>query len=80
MFLIHLFEHGLGHCRQVFEVFAQWRHVNVKNIEPVKKIGAQVAERDGLVGIAIGGGEHPNIDVLLGTRAKTAELALFEYA
>ncbi len=79
MLLVHLVHHGFGHYRQVFNVIAQRRHVNVEDIEPVIQIGAQMAFRNGVVGIAICGRQHSHVNVLFGARSKTAQFALFKY-
>ena len=59
---------------------AQRRHVDVEDVEAVEEVGAQVALGDGVAGVAIGGGEDADIDILLGARAKAAKLAFLEDA
>ena len=80
MLLIHLFEYGLGHYRQILNVLAQGRHGDVEDIQSIVKVGPQMALGDGLRGIAVGGRQHAYIHLLLGARAQPPELALFQHA
>ena len=52
--------------------------ISVFNEVPLR--GCHFAARDGFSGVAIGGGKHAYVYVLLGAGAETAELALFEDA
>ena len=78
--LIHLVHHGLGHHLQIFHVLAQRRHVNVKHIQPVKQIRAQMPMRHRILRIAIRRGQHAHIHVLLGARSQPAQFPLFQHA
>ena len=73
-------QHGFGHGRQVFHVLAQRRHVDVEDVEAVVEVGAQVAFGNGVRGVAVGGGQHAHVHVLLGARAQAAQLALLKNA
>src|ERR1700733_4463711 len=45
----------------VFSSFAQGRHLNWKNVEPVKQIAPERARRDGSLQVAVRSGNDPNI-------------------
>ncbi len=78
--LVHLVHHGLNHGRQIVQVFAQRRHVNVEDIQPVEEVGAQMALGDSASRIAIGGRQHAHVHILFTARAQPPELALLQHA
>ena len=61
-------------------MFAQRRHGDVEDVEPVEKVGAQMPLAPRLAGIAIGGRQHAHVHILLGARAQPPELPLFQHA
>ena len=61
-------------------MFAQRRHGNVEDVEPVMKIRAKIALGDSSFRIVVGGRQHAHVNIQLGTRSQTAEFALFQHA
>src|SRR5207237_1661579 len=45
----------------VFSSFTQRRHLNRKNVEPVKQVAPERARSDGSLQVAVSGSNHPNI-------------------
>src|SRR6267143_1815722 len=45
----------------VFSSFPQRRHLNRKNVEPVKQVATKGARGDGSLQVSVSGGNHPNI-------------------
>src|SRR5271170_3477213 len=55
----------------VFSSFAQRRHLDWKDVEPVKQVAPEGAGGDGSVQIAVRGGDHPDIGSDGSSRADT---------
>src|SRR6266481_2823990 len=68
----------LNQKRNVFSSFAQRRHFNWKNVEPVKQIAPERARSDGSLQIAVSGGNHPNISSDGSSRTDPLKLAFLQ--
>src|SRR6266850_7140057 len=51
----------LDQQRNVFSALPQRRHLNRKNVEPVKQVAPENARRDGSFQITVRSSNHPNI-------------------
>ena len=60
-------------------MFAQRRHVNVEDIEPVIEIVAQLTGGDSVVRNFVGGGEHTHVDCGFHFASQAAQLVIFEH-
>ena len=80
MLLIHVGEQALHQLADIFLVFAQGGHMNVKDVQAVIKILAKFTSGYGFVRDFVGGGKHANIDRSLYLAPEAAQLVVFEDA
>ena len=64
----------------VFQTFAQRRHYNRKDIEPVIEIRSERAILDGSFKVAISSGDHPDVYAYRAAATDALELTLLENA
>src|SRR5207302_2008883 len=62
----------------VFSSFTQRRHLNWKNVEPVKQVASERARSDGSFQIAVSGCNHPNISSDGSSRTDPLKLAFLQ--
>jgi hypothetical protein len=62
----------------VFSSFTQRRHLNWKNVEPVKQVAPERARSDGSLQVAVSGGNHPNISSDGYSRTNALKLVLLQ--
>ena len=79
-FVIHVSQQCVHQLRNVFFVVAQWRQVDVENVEPVIKIAAQFALGHRLFRNFVGGRQHPHVHRRFYLAAQAAQLAVFQHA
>src|SRR5664279_24847 len=66
--------------RNIFPAFAQRRNLDMKNIQTIEKVGAELALLDQLFQVLVGGGDHAEIDVDGLIAAYAHDLALLQHA
>ena len=70
----------LDQQRDVLAPFAQRRHLDRDDVEPVEQVLEELAVGDQLPQIAIGRGDHAHVDLLRALGAERLELAILQHA
>ncbi len=78
--LVHLFEEMRDQFRDVGLVIAQRRERDIENVQAIKKVLAQLALGDCLLGNLVGGREHTHVYRCFHLTAQAAQLAVFQHA
>ena len=77
---VEIGEQGFGDRLNVFLALPQRRQMDVKDIQPVEEIFAQVSAAHRFIGNLIGGGNHAHVDFELGLSTQAPNARVFQDA
>ena len=76
--MVVVFQEIAHQLRNIRGTLAQWRHVQIHDIDAVEKVGTECAVGDFFFELAIGGADYAHFNFLVFLGADAAELAVLQ--